>query len=125
MQPYAMLCAIIGGYIFSCLSGNPPYLMLCATLTYALCYFCGAIYILNAEWECSVQPAYPMLCAIFLWVYNLKPEWESLPYAVCNLNLCFVLFFVGLYIFSRLSGNALCNLTLCFVQLSVGIYSQA
>ena len=76
VQPYPMLCAIIGGYIFSCLSGNPLYLMLCATLTYALCYFCGAVYILKAEWECSVQP-YLMLCAI-----------------ICG------------YIFSCLSGNA-------------------
>ena len=36
-----MLCAIIYGYIFSCLSGNAHYLRLCATVTYALCYLWG------------------------------------------------------------------------------------
>ena len=61
--PYALcnyLCPV-SGYIFSSLSGNPPYLMLCATVTYALCYF--------------------------LWGYILK----ALGNARCNLTLCFVL----------------------------------
>jgi len=116
--------------------------MLCAN-------FCGAIFILKALVGMLCATLRYALCN-YWWVYILMPEWESsLPYALCNLNLCFVLFLWG-YIYSqRWVGMlcatlpyalcnflrvyilkpeweslpyAVCNLNLCFVLFFVGLY---
>jgi len=88
---------------------------------------------------------------LIILLYILKPEWESsLPYALCNLNLCFVLFLWGykysqgwvgmlcatlpyalcnyLWVYILMPEwecslpYALCNLNLCFVLIFVGLY---
>ena len=63
---------------------------------------------------------------LIILLYILKPEWESsLPYALCNLNLCFVLFLWG-YIYSQRWVGMLCaTLPYALCNFFVGIYSQA